>query len=66
MSKEAVEELDLLKIDLLGLKTLAVIDIAERNIRLRKDFEDFSVFRVKLEDEGTFALMGSGETMGVF
>ncbi|MDR0679552.1 MAG: DNA polymerase III subunit alpha [Puniceicoccales bacterium] len=65
-AKEAVEELGLLKMDFLGLKTLTVIDIAERNIRRRRGFEDFSVSNVPLEDEKTFDLMNSGETIGVF
>ncbi|MDR2436373.1 MAG: DNA polymerase III subunit alpha [Puniceicoccales bacterium] len=65
-AKEAVEELGLLKMDFLGLKTLTVIDIAERNIRRRSGLENFSVSDVPLEDERTFDLMNSGETVGIF
>ncbi|MDR3274081.1 MAG: DNA polymerase III subunit alpha [Puniceicoccales bacterium] len=65
-AKEAVEELGLLKMDFLGLKTLTVIDIAERNIRRRDGFKDFSVADMPLEDKETFDLMNSGETIGVF
>ncbi|MDR2720916.1 MAG: DNA polymerase III subunit alpha [Puniceicoccales bacterium] len=65
-AKEAVEELGLLKMDFLGLKTLTVIDIAERNIRRRSGLENFSVSDVPLEDEKTFDLMNSGETVGIF
>ncbi|MDR1255389.1 MAG: DNA polymerase III subunit alpha [Puniceicoccales bacterium] len=65
-AKEAVEELGLLKMDFLGLKTLTVIDIAERNIRRRDGFKNFSVSDVPLEDRATFDLMNSGETIGVF
>jgi DNA polymerase-3 subunit alpha len=65
-AKEAVEELGLLKMDFLGLKTLTVIDIAERNIRRRSGLENFSVSDVPLEDGKTFDLMNSGETVGIF
>ncbi|MDR1890995.1 MAG: DNA polymerase III subunit alpha [Puniceicoccales bacterium] len=65
-AKEAVEELGLLKMDFLGLKTLTVIDLAERNIRRRPGLENFSVSNVGLEDEDTFALMRTGDTTGVF
>ncbi|MDR1413661.1 MAG: DNA polymerase III subunit alpha [Puniceicoccales bacterium] len=65
-AKEAVEELGILKMDFLGLKTLTVIDIAERNIRRRSGLEQFSVAEIGLDDEETFALMESGETTGVF
>ncbi|MDR2737805.1 MAG: DNA polymerase III subunit alpha, partial [Puniceicoccales bacterium] len=65
-AKDAVEELGLLKMDFLGLTTLTIIDIAELHIRHRKGFEAFSVSKVPLEDEATFALMRSGETAGVF
>jgi DNA polymerase-3 subunit alpha len=65
-AKEAVEELGLLKMDFLGLKTLTVIDAAERNIRRRPGLENFSVSHVGLDDEDTFVLMRTGETTGVF
>jgi DNA polymerase-3 subunit alpha len=65
-AKEAVEELGLLKMDFLGLKTLTVIDGAERNIRRREGLFEFSVSGISLDDEATFALMRSGETTGVF
>lgn len=65
-AKEAVEELGLLKMDFLGLKTLTVIALAERNIRRREEYKDFDVAKVPLEDQATFDLMNSGETIGVF
>ena len=64
--KEAVEQLGLLKMDFLGLKTLTVIDIAERYIQERPGMEDFKVSKLGLDDEETFALMSTGETTGVF
>ncbi|MDR3144606.1 MAG: DNA polymerase III subunit alpha [Puniceicoccales bacterium] len=65
-AKDAVEELGLLKMDFLGLKTLTVIDVAERSIRNRKGLGEFSVSKMPLDDADTFALMRSGETTGVF
>lgn len=65
-AKEAVEELGLLKMDFLGLKTLTVIDLAERNIRRREKFKDFDISKIPLDDSATFDLMNTGETIGVF
>lgn len=64
--KEAVEQLGLLKMDFLGLKTLTVIDIAEQYIQQRPGMVDFKVSKLGLDDEETFALMSTGETTGVF
>ena len=57
-----------MKFDFLGLKTLTVIDIAERLINGRPDRkgERFSVGTLPLNDAPTFALLQSGETTGVF
>lgn len=65
-AKEAVEELGLLKMDFLGLKTLTVIDLAEHSIRRRERFKDFDISNIPLDDQATFDLMNSGETIGVF
>ena len=70
--KEDVEQAGLVKFDFLGLKTLTVIDIAERLISQRPEFagrgqaERFSVAKISLEDKPTYQLMGTGETKGVF
>lgn len=64
--KEAVEELGLLKMDFLGLKTLTVINLAEQFIRRRNGMEHFDVSKLPLDDEMSFELMRSGETTGVF
>lgn len=63
--KEPVEELGLLKMDFLGLKTLTVIADAEANIRLTRD-KDFSIETVSFEDQATFSLLNSGRTRAVF
>ncbi|MBL9027466.1 MAG: DNA polymerase III subunit alpha, partial [Myxococcales bacterium] len=65
-----VEKAGLVKFDFLGLKTLTVIDIAERLVNKRPDVaasgHKFEVNKVPLDDAGTFALLQSGETTGVF
>ena len=60
----ALEELGLLKMDFLGLKTLTVISDAEKNIR--KKHPDFTIDSIPLDDEETFRMLTQGSTMGVF
>lgn len=60
------EDLGLLKMDFLGLKTLTVISDAEANVRATRDQKDFSVESVSLKDQKTFDLLNSGRTTGVF
>jgi DNA polymerase-3 subunit alpha len=68
--KDDVEQAGLVKFDFLGLKTLTVIDIAQRIINARPDFrregKALDVSKLPLDDKATFALLGSGETKGVF
>ena len=59
-----LEELGLLKMDFLGLRTLTVISDAEKMIR-RKD-KDFDIYKVSTSDEETFKMMSKGLTEGVF
>jgi DNA polymerase III subunit alpha len=58
------EKAGLVKFDFLGLKTLTVIDKAQRLIRRR--VPDFNASRIPLDDEPTYAMLAQGETMGVF
>ena len=60
-----VEEVGLLKMDFLGLRTLTVIAHAERMISARLG-EEFTVGEVPLDDLKTFEMMSRGETRGVF
>ena len=60
-----VQDLGLLKMDFLGLKTLTVIADAEDNIRRTID-PDFDVRTISLEDEKTFSLLNNARTVGVF
>lgn len=62
--KGPVEDLGLLKMDFLGLKTLTVIDDAVQNIR--PTVPDFDISKVTLEDPKTFQLLNEGKTIGVF
>lgn len=54
----------LVKFDFLGLKTLTVIDRALRLIR--RDGRDVGPEWQSLDDQATYDLMASGETLGVF
>ena len=59
-----LEELGLLKMDFLGLRTLTVISDAEKMIRLKN--KDFDIYKVSTSDEETFNMMSKGQTEGVF
>ena len=58
------EKAGLVKFDFLGLKTLTVIDKAQRLIRRR--VPEFNASKIPLDDVATFAMLAQGETMGVF
>ena len=64
--KDPVEELGLLKMDFLGLKTLTVISETEAHIRKKEGLEEFRVTGVPLEDVPTFKLLNDAQTIGVF
>ena len=59
-----------MKFDFLGLKTLTVIDIANRLINerpdLKRDGRTFDLATIPMDDKLTYQLLGSGETKGVF
>lgn len=61
----SVEDLGLLKIDLLGLKTLTIIEETLKLIRELKD-EKIDMSKLPLDDEKTYELLREGETTGVF
>jgi len=60
------EDLGLLKMDFLGLKTLTVIDDAQTNVRNSRQRPEFNVENVPLDDQATFDLLNSGRTTAVF
>lgn len=66
--KNDVEDAGLVKFDFLGLKTLTVIDHAERLVNQRPDRKNrpLSVSQLPLGDAATYQLISSGETTGVF
>ncbi len=60
----ALEELGLLKMDFLGLKTLTVISDAEKAV---KEIEpNFDIEKIPIDDKSTYDLFGTGQTLGVF
>lgn len=59
-----IEELGLLKMDFLGLRTLTVIDDAEKMIQ--KHTPDFSMDTIPYDDQRVYAMLNAGETEGVF
>lgn len=62
---KAIEKIGLVKFDFLGLKTLTVIEMAEKLIR-SYGLKDFSINRVPLDDNLTYKLLSSGNTLGIF
>jgi DNA polymerase III subunit alpha len=59
-----LNDLGLLKMDFLGLKTLTVIEDTLTLIRKREP--DFSLSNIPLNDAAAFALFNRGETIGLF
>ncbi|MFG1300435.1 DNA polymerase III subunit alpha [Xanthobacter sp. V3C-3] len=59
-----VEQAGLVKFDFLGLKTLTTIDKAVKLIHQRGIELDIS--KIPLDDPKTYAMLGKGETVGVF
>lgn len=67
--KDDVEKVGLVKFDFLGLRTLTILDWAERHVRALTDdpaAKDFSIANIPLDDLATYALFGSGNTTAVF
>ena len=59
-----LEELGLLKMDFLGLRTLTVISDAEKMIQ--KEDPSFSIGQIRHDDADVFAMLTRGDTEGVF
>ncbi len=59
-----LEELGLLKMDFLGLRTLTVISNAEKLIR--EQIPDFKIENIDIKDKATFEMVSTGETAGIF
>ena len=69
---DAIKKLGLLKFDFLGLKTLTVIDKAEKIINVSSNEKEhlnkqlFSISDIPLDDKETFNLLCDARTAGVF
>ena len=63
--KDVLEEMGLLKMDFLGLRTLTVIENALTLINRERE-ENFEIEKIPLDDEKTFSLLREGKTIGVF
>ena len=59
-----VEPAGLVKFDFLGLKTLTTLRAASRMLAKREITVDLG--KIPLDDAGTYAMLGRGETIGVF
>nr|MDA8088580.1 DNA polymerase III subunit alpha [Nitrospiraceae bacterium] len=62
----SIDSMGLVKFDLLGLKTLTVIDKTVKFIKEGGANPGFSLEEIPLDDKASFALLGSGQTTGVF
>ena len=60
-----LEDLGLLKMDFLGLRTLTIMEEACRLIKLSTG-KDVDISTLPLEDEATYRLLSQGDTAGVF
>ncbi|MBI4942347.1 MAG: DNA polymerase III subunit alpha [Actinobacteria bacterium] len=59
------EDLGLVKMDFLGLRNLTILDDALRNLTLNGK-PPIEVEKLTLDDPATYALLGRGDTLGVF
>lgn len=64
-SQVTIEELGLLKMDFLGLRTLTVIQDAVKLVKENQNI-DIDIDNVGFEDEAVYDLLSSGKTEGVF
>lgn len=64
-NKDEVEELGLLKLDLLGLKNLDVIDEASRLVKETEEHE-IKMYEIGREDQKVFELLRTANTHGIF
>lgn len=61
----AIEDLGLLKMDILGLKNLTIIEDTIRLVKENKGI-DIKIQEIPLDDEETYKLLQKGDTVGVF
>ena len=63
--KDYAEDVGMLKMDFLGLKTLTIIENAVENVRKSRG-EEIDIDQVSLSDPKTYELYQKGETVGTF
>ena len=66
---KAVEDIGLIKMDFLGLRTLSFLDEAKRILRESQDAfktQDVDFDTIPFDDERTFEMLSRGDTKGVF
>ena len=66
LDKDDVEAIGLVKFDFLGLKTLTIIDWAERIVNATYPDASLDISRVPMDDAETFKLLQSTQTAAVF
>ena len=60
----SAENAGLIKFDFLGLKTLTVIDKAQKLIK--ENYPEFNIEKINYEDQTVYELLASGKTVGLF
>lgn len=60
-----IEEVGMLKMDFLGLKTLSIIKEAVKNIKKSRGI-DLDIDHIPLDDPATYSLFSNGETVATF
>jgi len=66
LDKDDVEAVGLVKFDFLGLKTLTIIDWAEKIVNESDPDANFDIHEIPMRDEKTFELLRSTQTAAVF
>jgi DNA polymerase-3 subunit alpha len=61
-----LEKIGLVKFDLLGLRTLTVIDLAVKLVNKGRAGASFRISEIPIDDKETYELLGDGRTIGVF
>ena len=59
-----IEKAGLVKFDILGLKTLTILSLAEKLIK--KNNENFNISKITLDDKKVYSMLSEGNTVGVF
>ncbi len=60
-----IEDVGMLKMDFLGLKTLSILRDAVENVKLARDI-DIDLAHIPLDDKTTYELFSRGDTVGTF